>query len=285
MIDKAMAGESADRYPSAGELGRELDAFLARRPTSLDRSRLLRAALWCRRNPQLSLTAAAAAVLAILTFAAYFAVVDLRGRARALDARVKAQEVENTQLSARMAKARADSASTEADLRGQNQALATLRRALGEERKLYENLRRARDKAVHDADAATRQLVDELTVARSDRDAAELGREMYESFWSAARSDAETAAKERDQAQHDRDAARAERDQLEHERDAAREERNRLQAQREHDAAEIERLTAAAAAAAARIDELKARLPAAPPRVDAETGSAAPRDAMSEDAP
>ena len=260
VIDKAMADDPAARYASAAELGRELDAVLERRPTSLDRTRLLRAWLWCRRNPQLSLTGAAAVVLAMLTFAAYLAVRDLRARSRSLDAEVHAQESQKRALAARAAQARAELATTEDDLRAQNQALASLRRSLAEEQKLYKELLLARDKALADADAATRQLVEQLTIARSDRDAAELGREMYEGFWDTARKDAETAGKERDQAEHDRDAARAERDQAEHERDAVRAERDRLQADRDHALAEVTRLTTAAATVNARIEELSARL-------------------------
>ncbi|MGE5181666.1 MAG: protein kinase domain-containing protein [Acidobacteriota bacterium] len=270
VIDKAMALDPARRYASAAELGRELDAYLARRPTSLDRSRLLRFALFCRRNPQLSLTAGAAIGLAALTAAAYVAVVDLRGRGRALADEVAHQEAANQELQARIGKTRAELAKTEADLKTRGETLATLERALSDEQKQLEGIIEARDKALKDADAATRALVEQLTIARSDREAAELGRSMYEGFWTTARLDAESAAKDRDQAQRERDAARTERDQLQQERDAARADRDQLQQDRDAARAEVVRLTAAATAAQTRIAELQHELQAA---------SSAPADA------
>src|SRR5207248_6249965 len=102
------------RCASAAALGDELDAYLAQRPTSLDRSRLMRAALFCRRNPQLSLTAAAAVVLAALTLAAYLTVVELRGRSHALAEAVVTQELSNSELEARIVKTRDELGKTEA---------------------------------------------------------------------------------------------------------------------------------------------------------------------------
>jgi hypothetical protein len=203
VIEKAMAIDPSARYATAGALGDELDAYLAQRPTSLDRSRVLRAALFCRRNPQLSLTAAAATVLAGLTLAAYVAVVELRGRARSLADEVVAEESSNRQLEARIAKTRDELAKTEADLKSRGQILASLERALEEEQTSLHAIVAARDKALVSADATTRALADQLTVARSDRAAAELGRTMYEGFWTSARKD-------RDRLQADLDKLRAE---------------------------------------------------------------------------
>ena len=260
VIDKAMALDPKQRYASAGALGRELDAYLAQRPTSLDRSRPLRFWLFCRRNPQLSLTAGAASVLAALTLAAYIAVVDLRLRGHALAEAVATQEASNEELEDKIVKTRAELATTEADLKTRGETLATLERALTDEQKQLEGIIEARDKALKDADAATRALVEQLTIARSDRAAAELGRSMYEGFWTSARQDAQTAAKDRDQAQHERDAARAERDQLQQERDAARSDRDQLKSALDDAHADVARLTAAAAASQSRIAELQRKL-------------------------
>jgi len=244
-----MALDPAQRYATAGEVAHDLDAYLERRPTSLDRSAVLRARLWMRRNPQLSLTAAAAVALAVITLAGYASLREIQGRSRALAAEVREEEQTNDQLTAHMAKARAELAQTEADVAARGQALAALQRALADEQKQYEGIIAARDKALHAADAATRQLVQQLTVAQSDRAAAELGRQMYEGFWTSARQDVDRANKDRAQAQHERDTARAERDQLQAERDTARAERDRA-------LADAQRLTVEAGAARRRIDEL-----------------------------
>ena len=260
VIAKAMALDPTRRYASAGELAHDLDAYLARRPTSLDRSHALRALLWTRRNPQLSLTAAGAVVLAFLTLVGYASVRRLDARSHDLAAEVRDEERANEQLSARMAKARTELAQTEADVAARGQALAALQRALADEQKQYQAIIEARDKALQQADAATRHLVEQLTIAQSDRAAAELGRQMYEGFWTTARGDAVRAAKDRDQAQKERDTARAERDQLQQERDAARGDRDKA-------LADVTRLTEEAAAARARIEELTREMAAtAPPR-------------------
>jgi hypothetical protein len=258
VVEKAMALDPAARYASAGELGLELDAYLARRPTSLDRSRTLRAALFCRRNPQLSLTAGAAVLLAGLTLAAYVAVVDLRARGRALADDVAGQEAANRELAARVDRTRAELAKTETSLKSRGDALASLERALADEENALRGIIDMRDRALQNADAATHALVDQLTVARSDRAAAELGRQMYEGFWTTTRA-----------------------------------ERDKLQAALDKAQAEVARLTAAAAASSARIAELETRLAAArpdpPPAAAAVTsldaGSAVPKAApRSEDA-
>ena len=236
-----MATDPARRYASAGELAHDLDAYLARRPTSLDRSQPLRALLWARRNPQLSLTAAAAVALAGIVLAGYASLQDIKARSHDLAAEVRDEERENGALTARVQKAKASLAQTEADSTARGDALAALQRALADEQKEYQAIIAARDKALHEADAATNQLVDELTIAKSDRAAAEQGRTMYEGFWQSARDEAKRAAADRDQAQKERDTARTERDQLQQERDDARAERDRA-------LDEVERLTRDAAA-------------------------------------
>ncbi|MBV8760412.1 MAG: protein kinase [Deltaproteobacteria bacterium] len=249
VIEKAMAIDPAARYASASAMADDLTAFLARRPTRLDRSALLRTALWMRRNPQLSATAGAAAALAAIALVGYMSLRQLEARSHELADEVTQQEHTNSELEAHVAKSRAALAQTEADLAARGEALAAMQRALADEQKQYEAIIAARDKALHQADAATRQLVEQLTIAQSDRSAAELGRAMYEGFWTSARADASRAAKDRDQAQHERDLARTERDQLQHERDAAR-------AERDQALTDVARLTREAAAARSRIDEL-----------------------------
>jgi len=264
VIERAMALRPADRYASAAELGDELDAYLALRPTRLDRSRALRATLWFRRNPQLSLTAAAAALLAVLTLATSVAVVRLRDRARQLAAEVAREEADNRALESRAAIRRRELATAETELAGKTAALAQLERELADEQTSYRAIIASRDKALHDADAATRQLVEQLTLARSDRTTAELGRTLYESYWSSARQEADRAASARDQALHERDAARAERDQTKGERDAAISERDRLQADLDRARADLARFETELAQRAARIQALERRLAGSP---------------------
>jgi hypothetical protein len=292
VIAKAMALEPQQRYASAAELAAELDAYLAQRPTSLDRSRLLRARLFARRNPQLSLTAGAAVVLAALTLAAYVTVVDLRGRAHELADEVAARDAANRDLIARGAKTRAELDTTERSLASRGDELTRLERSLGEEQEALRAITAARDKALQDADATTRALAEQLATVRNDREAAEMGRAMYEGFWRSARDDADRATKERDQAQAERDAVRSERDQLRGERDAAREDRDRNQAALQKSDQEVKRLEASAAAYETRIAELIQKVAgtrgsgAIPPaQIDAGANANAPADAPAAPSP
>jgi hypothetical protein len=80
----------------------------------------------------------------------------------------------------------------------------------------------------------------------------------YEGYWAGARSDAERAGRERDQAIAARAAA-------EHERDQARRERDQAVADRQHSEAEVQRLDRELAAATARMHALDAGVAAEPP--------------------
>lgn len=254
IIEKAMASDPADRYASAGHVARELEAFLARRPTSLDRSYRVRAALWCRRNPQLTITGVVALALAALTLITYASVVALSEQRSALTAEVVQQRTEEDAIKARASQTRSELETTKTKLRDETQELGVLETSLADEKKTYAALLAAKDKALLDANAATRGLIEQLTVARSDRRTVETERALCKQFWDTARADGERAAKERDQAQNDRDAARAEREAMRKERDTAVADRDQARAERDHSARQIARLTAALAAANAKLD-------------------------------
>ncbi len=232
IVAKAMAIDPAARYATAGELGDELDAYLARRPTTLDRGWPTRLALWCRRNPQLTITALLALVLAALTATSYATIRAVRGQRNELAA-------ESARLAAHAKEVRGQLADTELSLAHQTAALDTLEATLADAKKDYDLIVAAKESALRDADAATKQLAGQLDAARADRDTAQLGRSMYEGFWTRARNEADQAAHDRDEAVHERDAARAERDQSTKERDAARAEL--AQAEADRDAAQTER--------------------------------------------
>jgi serine/threonine protein kinase len=279
VIDKAMALDPAARYASAGELASELDAYLARRPTSRDRSRALRGWLWSRRNPQLAITALVALALAIGTLVAYLATVRLRDERAHLQHEMEDQEHARAQLAARAANTRAMLASTEEDLRREQGALGSLQRELADAEREYQAILAAKEKALRDADAATRALVEELARAHADRDAAQFGRALYQGYWSTARGDADRAAKERDQATAARAAAESARDAADKARDAADKARTAAEAElarladeataREAHVKELERrvaeLEAAASAAANAASAVPARDAGAPP--------------------
>jgi hypothetical protein len=286
VIDKAMALDPAARYASAGELASELDAYLARRPTSRDRSRALRGWLWSRRNPQLAITALVAIALAIGTLVAYLATVRLRDERVQLKRDMEEQETARALLSTRAAVTRALLATTEADLHRERDALAALQRELADGEREYQDILAAKEKSLRDADAATRALAEELSRAHADRDAAQFGRALYEGYWTTARGDADRAAKERDQAaaakaaaESARDAADKARDAADKARDAAEAELARLTAEttaREAHVKELERTIAELEAAASAAAAAPARDAGAPaPRVTDPIGAAA----------
>jgi serine/threonine protein kinase len=252
IIDRALARAPADRYASAGELADELHAVLACRPTSFDRSPAMRLALWSKRNPQLTVTAVVAVALAGMSLAAYATVLHLRDQRAALSAEMRAAEADKDRFADQARAVHQELESTEARLRTQAASLHTLQHSLTEAEDDYHTILQAKEQALRSANVATRALA----AASGDRDIAEKARDLYESFWTRARKDAELAAKERDTALHERDAARAateqaikERDEAragrasaEHDRDVARTERDRNAAARRQAEADVARL-------------------------------------------
>ena len=239
IVERALAPVPVDRYTSAREIADELDAYLARRPTSFDRGAPVRSWLWARRNPHLTVTAAVALSLATMSLAAYRTVAGLRERSRDLAAEIRDVERDKQALAAKAHEARRQLDETELNLRTQTASLAAVRRTLSDTKVEYQAIVAAKTRELATADAATRQLSEQLTAARNDRDIAEKGRDLYESFWSRARDEAAQATTERDAARRERDAAQSERDQSVKDRDAAR--AARTQAERARDEAVADR--------------------------------------------
>ena len=240
VIARALALDPAARYQTAEELAGELDAVLARRPTSFERARGTRLVLWCRRNPQLALTGLFAVVLASLTMVAAVSARDARHQRNELALEMAAARRANAELEGRMREARRELGATETSLADRTRALATLQARLAEATQEYDAIVAAKSKELQDADAATRQLADQLAGARRERDTARATHKLYEAFWQRGRVDAEQAIGERDAAERERDAARDERDRIRKERDdalaalaLAQQERDAARAQRD----------------------------------------------------
>jgi serine/threonine protein kinase len=253
VIAKALAAEPSARYATAGELADELDAYLARRPTSHDRSRAVRAWLWSRRNPQLTITAMLAVVLAIFTSIAYATVVAVGHQRNELAAEISRAQVERTELEVHASTLHAELADTQANL-------DTLHHTLAEAKQDYDTIVAAKERALDKADAMTRNLVDQLAAMRNERDTAEKGRELYEGFWTRARAEADEAARDRDEAQQERDSARKDRDQVAKERDAARDARSVAEKERDTAKADRDRIDLARRHAEADLARLAAEL-------------------------
>jgi serine/threonine protein kinase len=231
VIEKAMAIGPKARYATAAAVANELQAFLARRPTTLDRSRPLRFALWCRRNPQLALTVLVAIGLTALATGTHSTVTRLRGERDALNREVAEQRGEQSRLGASVERSRGELEETRTKLAAERQSLTALEASLAEERSSYQTLIEAKERAVNDANTATRQLMEQLEASRGERRAAEEARASLERVAADARREGEKAAKDRDRIRREREAARAERDAAQRERDAAIVEREAIEKQ------------------------------------------------------
>ena len=254
ILEKAMAHEPVDRYASAGHVAGELEAVLGQQPTSFDQSSRARAALWCRRNPQLTVMGLVALALATLTLITYASVTRLREQRSVLAAEVAKQQSEEDMIRARASQTRAELERTKVQLRDEGKELEALETSVADEKKTYAALLAAKDKALLDANAATRDLVDQLEATRSDLKTMDAERAFYKQSSETARAAGERTAKERDQAQNDRDAARAEREAMRKERDAVAADRDQARAELDSSSRQIARLTAALAAANAKLD-------------------------------
>jgi len=244
IIEKAMAVDPRARYASAAQVAHELEAYLARRPTTQDRSRAVKIGLWCRRNPQLAMTALVAVALTVLAMATHLTVTRLRADRMRLRAEVAETTAEQERLTRSVAQERSELEATQGKLSVARTNLAALERSIEEDRRSYETLAQAKEKALRDANTATRRLVEELEDAKRDQLAAEQARATYEQLSGETKREAERATKERDRIRKDRDAARAERDAMQRERDAIQNERDALLVARDAAISERERLAA-----------------------------------------
>lgn len=279
IVERALALDPKARYATAAELADDLDAYLAREPTSHDVSHAARFVLWCRRNPQLTITVGLATVLAGLSVVAYANVVEVRTQRNALAIEAARATAENDRLEQRGREIKQDLATTEAELAAKGKTLDELRGTVADADKEYQAIVAAKNRALRNADEATRQLSDELGAARNERDEAKLGRAMYEGFWTRARADGDEAARDRDQAQRDRDAARKERDQAMQERDSATAARTRTEQERDRALADRDRAEAIRRRIESDLARLASELAALQVHVDGGVPAAPPPDA------
>jgi serine/threonine protein kinase len=258
IVERALSAAPAQRYASAEELANELHAVLASRPTSFDRSPAVRLALWSRRNPQLTVTAAVAVALGGMSLAAYATVLHLGIQRNDLAAEIRAVEADKDRLADQARAARRELETTEASLRTQSASLRELRQSLADTEADYRAIVQARERALHSAGLAA----EALAAVRGERDVAENTRALYEGFWSRARKAADDAIRERDQTARERDAARAQAEQAIKERDEARDGRARAENERDVAQAARERDATARRLAEAEIARLIGQLAA-----------------------
>ena len=203
------------------QFANELEDFLSLRPTTLDRSRILRTSLWLRRNPQLALAGIVSLALTVLAVGAYLTVSRLDEQRVSLTKQVAAQKAEDAQLRVNVERNRHQFQETRDKLETERTNLAALEQSIAEDRKAYEALIDAKEQALRDATQTTRKLVEQLDAARrdkklSDRTLAQLQLQVTE-----IRQTLDKLTKEREKLRKERDTARSERDALQKERDAA----------------------------------------------------------------
>ncbi len=219
IVGKALASNPSERYRTAARMAGELEAFLARRPTSFDRGRHVRIGLWCRRNPQLTLTGLVAVALVLLVLGTRATVTRLRGERNALNSEVATQQSELDEVNRNIEQTREELVDTERRLKRRGEDLATLEASIQTERVTYQEVLERKEAALREATAATRQLVDQLETAR-----AETARRQNE--LASVRSDLDTAHKNHERLRVERDKTRADREALTRARDAAIAERD-----------------------------------------------------------
>jgi serine/threonine protein kinase len=248
VIEKAMATDPKARYASAAAVANELQAFLGRRPTTLDHARTVRFRLWCRRNPQLALTVLVVIALTGLSVFTRTRVLRLRGERDALDREVAAQKAEHTRLNASVDRSRDELEDTRHKLATERQSLSNLEKSLADERSSYQTLLDAKEQALRDANTTTRRIIEQLDAARREKRGAEQARASLENLLGQVRRDTEKTEKERDRLRREREAVRAERDAVQRERDAAIAERDAAEKQLRAARTELERIRPAATA-------------------------------------
>ncbi len=151
-----------------------------------------------------------------------------RGERAALDQEVEQRKLRGARLAASVEEARSELGSTRTKLAAERQSLAIAEQELADARQAYEALLAAKERALRDATAATRQLLEDLERTRRERRDAEWGRLSLQALVESTQREADRAAKDRDRLRRERDAAHAERDAVQRERDAAITERETI---------------------------------------------------------
>lgn len=221
VIAKAMATDASQRYATAAQFANELEDFLALRPTTLDRSRVLRATLWLRRNPSLAIAGIVSVALTVLAVGAYLTVSRLDEQRVALEKQVAAQKAEDAQLRVNVERNRRQLQETRDKLATERTNLAALEQSIAEDRKAYEALIEAKEQALQSATQTTRKLVEQLDAARRDKKTSDRTLAQLQLKVNEAKQSLDRLTKEREKLRKERDTARSERDALQKERDAA----------------------------------------------------------------
>lgn len=263
IVERAMARDPADRYPTAGVLAADLDRWVAHRPTTNDGARpLLRLVLAARRNRE---TAVALVVLAValMVFAGFVQQLETRRQSllvavegaetRRVEARAAEAAAEAAQRRAEGAKLQAEAARADAEAEAEV-ALAD-QRAAEKDRSIAE---KAREAAQAGQTAAERLAAEEIQ-ARQDA-------EQSEALSEAARLDTQQRLESMATRMAEAEAARTRADaqlagseaaRLELERRLAAEVGRRIEAETARDVAENERDFARAELAARAAAELQ----------------------------
>lgn len=206
ILDRMLSLDPAARYANAAVVAHELEAFLARRPTSFERrAHLRRLVLWCRRNPQFALTVLVSLGLAALAALTHDNVMRLRRERAELSEEVANQVVERARLDHAMEESRLALARNRQRLSAERANLAALEATLDEDRRAHEALLAAKEAELRRASSATRHVLDQLEAARA-------ARATYETLSAEHERSARRLATERDRARKERDTARAERE-------------------------------------------------------------------------
>jgi len=232
ILAKAMHVDPRRRYATAAALGNDLQDVLDHRPTTLDRGVPMRVGLWCRRNPQLAMSAGILVALLVLVFVTHQAVARLRVERDAIAAELAAQRDEQDAVETRLVRAKTTLNEVSAKLAEERDNLTSLEHSLDEERASYQALLETKEAALRSATRTARKILDQLEAVRQERIAADAARERLERTVQESQRQAEKATKERDRSRREREAARAERDAAISERDAIQEELRRLKVDR-----------------------------------------------------
>lgn len=210
IVARMLAPVAADRYRSALDVVRELEAFAAARPTSFDRSMFLRARLWSRRNPQVALTGIVAVVLAAVVAGTLVSLSRLADQHDALAVELTTRQTEHARLVAGVARTREELREAEQLVATKTTELTAIGASLRGEREAYVEVLAAKERALQQASAERHLLLGRVEDLKDDRSLAVSTGRLYERFWLSARTDADRATRDRIRLRTERDLARAE---------------------------------------------------------------------------
>lgn len=235
IVEKAMSLEPKERHPTARAVADDLQAWLDRRPTSID-GRLARMVLWAQRNPGVTGLLFSIVVLALVIAVSVSTLASLEKRRLKKEAEVNQLTDEAAAAQEELDRSRDEKRRAHGEAEEVRQAAEDLKNQLGRSNIdgiIMERRWRSAQGALKVEQAARSLAEKERDDFKEQRDVVTTERDNYKAERDGVTTERDRFKTERDRYKGERDDLTTERDKLTTERDKLKTERDELKAERD----------------------------------------------------